>query len=127
MSSLPNPSLTIACGACGSELDHDGDTFACYDCQLQYSNDLDSPAEYLDPDEKPCGKPHHQGTYVVTRPFKTSTDAAGDKTVELYRTAIQTFAPCVLPASHTGLCEWPDHTVFEYHVNEDRTLTKLEN
>jgi hypothetical protein len=44
------------CGACKAETSHDGDSFACYDCGLAFSEG-DLTAQYINPDAKMCGSP----------------------------------------------------------------------
>ena len=45
------------CGSCYHETDHDGDSFYCEPCGLDYGNGEDGTvATYRDDDAKPCGK-----------------------------------------------------------------------
>ena len=47
-----------ACGACGGETDHDGDTYYCDPCGLDYGDGADdTTATYRAPDADPCGAP----------------------------------------------------------------------
>jgi hypothetical protein len=44
------------CSACGSETSHDGDSFYCPDCLLDYGDGQDgNEGTYRDPDTEPCG------------------------------------------------------------------------
>ena len=55
------PSCTVqspACGACGMETDHDGNSFYCDDCGLDYGDgDERIPATYREEDALACGNP----------------------------------------------------------------------
>lgn len=58
MSHLPACSIQYpSCGACGQDTDHDGDTFYCNDCGLDYGNGEDqTEAEFRDEDAEPCAQ-----------------------------------------------------------------------
>ena len=43
-----------SCGGCGSDTDHDGDDFVCYDCGLSFDR-ATLTASYLDPSRATCG------------------------------------------------------------------------
>lgn len=59
MSKLPSCSIQYpSCGACGCETTHDGDSFYCDDCDLDYGQGQDGEqATFRDEDDKPCGEP----------------------------------------------------------------------
>lgn len=45
------------CGACEMDTDHDGESFYCEDCGLDYGDGDDyTPATFRDADRDPCGK-----------------------------------------------------------------------
>lgn len=78
-----------SCGACGGETEHDGDSFYCDDCQLDYGNGDDgNEAQFRDEEILPCGKPCDNTWH-------------GPKHFDLECT------PCRLPATHTDMC-WTD-------------------
>ncbi|UXE05419.1 hypothetical protein SEA_RENNA12_68 [Arthrobacter phage Renna12] len=58
MSELPSCIVqSPACGACGSDTEHDGDSFVCFDCGLNYGEGReDEPATFLDEELPACGK-----------------------------------------------------------------------
>lgn len=71
------------CGACGDECDHDGDSFVCDPCGLDYGNeDAGTLAVYMDPDAVPCG---------------AACDNGWHKTYRYYRFVC---TPCQLPTGH---------------------------
>lgn len=80
-----------ACGACGADTEHDGDSFVCYDCGLNYGEGReDVPAEYIDEELEPCGREcdnywHKEGRLGV----------------------VMACEPCKLPAGHKPDC-WTD-------------------
>lgn len=45
-----------ACGACGSDTEHDGDSFYCDDCGLDFGPDDSEPATFRDEEQPACGK-----------------------------------------------------------------------
>lgn len=106
--SLPTAVISISCGACGGELDSDGDVLVCWDCGLDYSSSdpEGEPATYRDEDATSCGKPHHIGTRHESKPYRTMTHE-GIRTVLVWRDWTYTWGPCHLPTTHTGLCDWP--------------------
>ena len=60
MSGLRLPSCSIrnpTCGACLGETSHDGDSFYCQECGLDYGDGDDSPAIYRDEDAETCAAP----------------------------------------------------------------------
>ena len=59
MSGLPRCGFQYpSCGACGAETDHDGDSFYCDPCGLDYGYGVDgAEAVFLVEDTPPCGKP----------------------------------------------------------------------
>ena len=73
-----------ACGCCGSDTEHDGDSFYCDDCGLDFGRgDESEPAEFRDEEEQACGK---------------ACDNSWHPSLGL------TCGPCLLPASHTSDC-----------------------
>lgn len=56
---LPTCSVQYpSCGACHADTDHDGDSFYCDPCGLDYSDGQDgTEATYRDEDAAPCAKP----------------------------------------------------------------------
>jgi hypothetical protein len=68
--SVQNPS----CGACGGDTRHDGDSFYCEDCLLDYGTGEDGEtATYLDEEAEPCGNPcdnswHTKFDYAECKP-----------------------------------------------------------
>lgn len=89
MSDLPTCTIqSPACGACGLETHHDGDSFYCDDCGLDYGNgDESGPATFRDEEAQPCGEPCDN--------FWHKDDNLGKG---------WTFActPCPLPKGHTS-------------------------
>ena len=80
------------CGACGADCDHDGDTFYCEPCGLDYGEGReDEPATFRDGEAPACGEPCNNSWHQ---------DGAMPEYV---------FAclPCALPAGHTS-DHWTD-------------------
>lgn len=101
---LPNLQITYSCGACGEELDHDGDTLVCYPCGLDYAGDpTDRPEATFLEDVQPCGYPN-DNTSTRRLPWRTVNG-----TVEEWRTVTITYEPCSLPSTHPG------HGGFHWH------------
>jgi len=88
MSGLPCCSIEFpSCGACGGSTSHDGDSFYCEDCGLDYgSGDDGEEATFRDEEEPACGK---------------ACDNSWHPTLGL------SCEPCKLPASHKSDC-WTD-------------------
>ena len=58
MPNLPTCSIhNPTCGACGAETEHDGDTYYCDVCDLDYGDGAETTATYRDEDAPPCGAP----------------------------------------------------------------------
>jgi hypothetical protein len=77
-----------ACGACGMDTDFDGDSFACYDCGLNYFEGDDyTEAEFLE-EVSACGVECSNGWHKTP-----SFDLACE--------------PCKLPKGHKSMC-WTD-------------------
>ena len=78
-----------SCGACGSNTSHDGDTFYCDECDLDYGDGDDGhEAQFRDEEQKPCGKPCDNTWHAPEHLNLICT-------------------PCKLPATHTSFC-WTD-------------------
>lgn len=79
-STLPACSVQYPmCGACGYDTGHDGDTYYCPRCDLDYDAGADATtATYRDPNAQPCRKP--------------DTFHGGN--------------PCQLPETHRGERHW---------------------
>lgn len=74
-----------ACGSCGGETDHDGDSFYCDECGLDYGDGDDcTPATFRDEEEERCANP-------CDNQWHNSID------IGPYDCGI-----CQLPASHKG-------------------------
>ncbi|MDQ5860683.1 MAG: hypothetical protein M3536_00270 [Actinomycetota bacterium] len=88
--SLPACSVEYpSCGACGDNTSHDGDTFYCEDCDLDYGNGNDgNEATFRDEEEKTCGKPCDNTWHAPEQLNLICT-------------------PCKLPATHRSFC-WTD-------------------
>jgi hypothetical protein len=112
MSALPIARVSITCGACGSELEHDGDNHQCYECKLQYpSNPFEeTPAEFFDEEDEPCGHEPRERESSFTRPFQTVNGVVtqyGD-----YRTV---HGDCTLPKGHPS----------QFHYHSETTTREL--
>lgn len=71
---------------CGDETDWDGDSFVCYTCGLNYGDGKDgTPASYIDPFARRCGRPCGQKWHKVL-------------------VQISTCGTCVLPNGHGHGC-----------------------
>ena len=98
MSDLKLPYCSIqnpACGACGSETSHDGDSFYCEPCGLDYGDGSETRATYRDEDAEPCGHPcsnYWHGPDLITPGWSFLC------------------VPCPLPASHDN-GHWHDCTL----------------
>ena len=71
------------CGACGGEIDYDGDSYFCAPCDLDYGDGADdTSAAYYTADAKPCGARCRNPWHVSTSlgPYDCT--------------------PCQLPAGH---------------------------
>lgn len=90
MVSLPACAVQYpSCGACGCDTRHDGDSFYCEECDLDYGNGDDgNVATFRDEEQKPCGKPCDNSWH-------------GPEHFDFACT------PCQLPATHSGWC-WTD-------------------
>ena len=88
--SLPSCAVQYqACGACGADTAHDGDSFYCEDCDLDYGNGDDgNVATFRDEEAKTCSSP---------------CDNYWHSKVELDMIC----TPCQLPAGHRGW-HWTD-------------------
>ncbi|MGY2747251.1 hypothetical protein ACVWZ8_004368 [Arthrobacter sp. UYCu723] len=86
--SLPRCCIqTPACGACGDDTAHDGDSFYCDDCGLDYGNgDESDPAVFRDEELPPCGEACDNNWHIKFG---------------------LTCTPCELPAGHTS-DHWTD-------------------
>lgn len=86
--SLPNCSIqNPSCGACYGETMHDGDSYYCEDCLLDYGDGAETEATFRDEEAEACGNPcsnHWHGPDKI-RPG-TSYECH----------------PCALPAGHTS-------------------------
>lgn len=114
MSTLPPAILTLSCGTCGDQLETEGEDLVCWDCRLIYNGERaqeEAPTS-MDPEAGTCGKPHHIGTRHESKPFHTFTDN-GTRHVLTWRDWTHTWEPCHLPATHTGLCDWPVTSTYE--------------
>lgn len=121
MPDLPPPTVTIACGACGAELDEtEDDHLACFDCLLSYDN-AEATADYLDPEKEPCGKSvesyyGRRNPLVTVRPFQTT-----DGVVVRWRETTHEYGSCALPEDHAkGMHHWPITTRFAYYDHDPR-------
>lgn len=78
-----------ACGACGDDTEHDGDSFYCDGCDLDYGNGDDgNEAQFRDEELPECGKPCDNGWHDAEH-------------LDLECT------PCKLPAGHRNW-HWTD-------------------
>lgn len=83
-----------ACGACGGETSHDGDSFYCEPCGLDYGDGgSETRATYRDEGVEPCGHPcgnywHGRDLSAVGWSFRCE--------------------PCALPATHEEGGHWHD-------------------
>lgn len=89
------------CGACHGDTWHDGDTWVCDDCQLCY-DDITMKAQFIDPDEKPCG---------------AACDNTWHKPGRIHPTMSYECQPCALPAGH-GSRHWNGCIVRIGHADE---------
>ena len=79
-----------ACGACGDETCHDGGTFYCDECGLDYGDGEDGTvATYRDETAPPCDEP-------------CTNDWHGSRDLGPYECI-----PCALPKGHTSR-HWTD-------------------
>ena len=87
---LPKCSISYpTCGACYGETSHDGDSFYCDDCDLDYgSGDDGEEAAFRDEECAPCGKP-------------CADKFHGEEYDTQYK---YTCHPCSLPETHAGDC-----------------------
>lgn len=94
-SSLPGCIMRYPdCGACHNELAHDGESFYCDRCKLDYGRgDEDEPATFRDEEDEPCGAPS-------PRPYRTKTMEPAGRTREHRELWSFTEYPCNLPAGH---------------------------
>lgn len=79
------------CGVCYGELEHDGDSFYCDDCGLDYGDGGVGAPTFRDEDDEPCGSESKDPLRVKVMP---PTTARGPR---LYRF---TEGACLLPAGH---------------------------
>lgn len=114
--SLPSLSVSIDCGSCFASVEHDGDSYRCFDCGLIWStNDPfdESPAEYADEEQEACGNESKDKPVVSVRPFRTI-----DGAVESWRTWTAVDGPCHLPTGHKGGHDWPLVITYTEHTEE---------
>ena len=88
--SLPSCAVQYpSCGACGIDTSHDGDSFYCEDCDLDYGNGDDgNEASFRDEEQPPCAKPC-DNTWHRSKHFDLACE------------------PCKLPEGHRSMC-WTD-------------------
>ena len=109
--SLPSLFVSISCGACYSRAEHDGDQYVCFDCGLcwQHGDPFDdSPAEFLDENAAPCGKPSGDTKLVKVQPFCTVNGV-----VQEWREWTHVYAACNLPAGHKSDHDHPLTTTYK--------------
>lgn len=113
--SLPTLNVSIDCGSCGESVEHDGDSYRCFDCGLVWSADPfdGSPAEYADDEQSPCGHPSNDKPYVRVDPFRTVNGV-----VEVWRTWTTVDGPCHLPKDHGGGHDHPMSSTYTEHTEK---------
>jgi hypothetical protein len=107
---LPTVHVSIACGACGDELEHDGDNLQCYSCKLEYPSDpfSEEPAEYFFKDDKPCGAAPREREQRWNRPFRTEYGVVTQQA--FFHTVL---SDCSLPTDHSSDHHHPRTTTRE--------------
>lgn len=108
--SLQSICVSISCGACGSELEHDGDLHVCFACGLCWDNNDpfdDSPARFLDEEATPCGEPSGDKLRVDVRPLRTEFGV-----VKEWREWTHVYAACNLPSGHKSMHDYPLATTY---------------
>lgn len=92
MNDLKLPGCSVshpACGACGKETDHDGDSFYCDECNLDYGDGgEDSTPTYRDEEAEPCAEPCDNTWHHKPGAIRPEWSYA--------------CAPCSLPEGHTS-------------------------
>lgn len=78
------------CGACELETGHDGDSFVCEQCGLNYGDGDETRPTFLDPDAPTCGVPSTIAEAMARLGFA--------------------IGPCELPRGHTS-DHWRTFTV----------------
>lgn len=92
MSDIALPTCSVqspACGGCDGETSHDGESYYCDDCGLDYGDGDDGrTATYRDEDAEPCAVPC-ANTWHAPNAIKAGLSFE--------------CAPCSLPKGHTSL------------------------
>ena len=88
MSRLPSCSVQYpSCGACGGDTSHDGDSFYCPDCDLDYGDGEDGTTATYRNDDEACGAPC-DNTWHAPNAIEAGTSFK--------------CAPCSLPTGHSS-------------------------
>lgn len=117
--SLPSLSVSISCGSCYSEVEHNGDNYECSDCGLRWGNDPfdDDPAEFLDEDTAPCGHPSTYSGRVSIEPFRTEFGV-----VKEWQEWTHTYSGCNLPTGHKSDHDYPLTTTRRFMTPQEKFL-----